>query len=227
MPNITGYVLAFNSREDIPCYVSGAGGLASASSLNLAIIPLNSEGGRLIDIEWATPGSENGISITCFDYVRAPGIVKPRADAQKVITVQDSIGGGSYKRYLVPDAYTVADYAAGTAIPAVTIPNPIIFNADCTMAIPACPGCVYKGSVILPTLTLTNYIATGYGYDASGNALVFSPTTSTATTPTLLAAAMQTNWATLLGTGTFTASGQTISYTSTNGARLGFVITQS
>lgn len=226
---LTGYVLAYNSLENINCYAAGEPG---ALGFDAGIIPCANEGGKLVGIEWATPCSTNGVSVTGFNYTKATNGTKPTADAQKVLTVQDSKNGGSYGRYLVPDDFDQADYVESCCsgcepLPAVTIPAPIIFYGECTLATPTIPGCVYKGAIQLPALTATNYVATAYGYDANGTAIVFAPTTSTGTTAALLATDMQTNWASELGTGTFVATGSNIEWTSTNGARLGFVISQT
>lgn len=231
---LTGYILAYNGRENIACYVAGAGGLASASGLENGVVPCPGDGGKLLSIDWAYPCSENGVYPTGFTYEKATGIEKPRADAQKVITILDTRNGGSYIRVLVPDAYTEADYVEGCCagcdpIAAVTIPAPILFWAECTLAAPTIPECVYQGDIYVPAFTGDNdtYTATAYGYKADGTAIVFAPTTSTGASVAALAADMQTNWASELGTGTFVASGQNILFTSTNGASVSFVVVQS
>lgn len=228
---LTGYILAYNGRENTACY---AAGLDSASGLEVGNILCPNDGGRLLSIDWALPCSENGVSVTGFDYQKATDSTKPRADAVKTIAVQDSKNGGSYKRFLVVDTFTIANYtesccAGCDPVAAVTIPAPIFFSGECTLAAPTIPGCVYQGAIDVPALTggATTYTATAYGYNAAGTAIVFAPTTSTGTSVALLAADMQTNWASELGTGTFTATGQVINFTSTNGAKVGFVITQA
>jgi hypothetical protein len=157
---ITGYQLAYNGRENLNCYVAG---LASASGLNLTPFKTTAEGGKLLGIEWALPCSDNGVAVTGFDYQKATNGTKPRADAQKVISIQDPANGGTYGRWLVEDAYTEANYVAGTAPGAVTIPAPILFGGTCLQTVPVPVPCNYQGAIVLPALTLTNYIATAYG----------------------------------------------------------------
>lgn len=228
---LTGFILAYNSLENTACYGPGT---ASALGFDAGEILCAGENGKLLGVDWAIPCSTNGVSVTGFDYQKATDGTKPRADAVKVITVQDNRFGGGYKRFFVPDAYDLAAYVAAccagcSPIAAVTIPAPIIFYAECTLATPTIPGCVYKGSVQIAALTGANttYTATGYGFDATGTAIVFAPATSTGTTVALLAASMQTNWAAELGGGTFVATGNNIEYTSANGARVGFTVAQS
>lgn len=227
---LTGYQLAYNGRANTACYKGAAD---TASGLEVTPIPC-APNGMLVSMDWALPCSDNGVTVTDFEYLRATDNTKPRADAQKVLTVQNSANGGTYGRWIVPDTYTAATWVTACCagcdpLPSVTIPAPIIFYAECTLAAPTVPGCVYKGATFIPALTggNTTFTATAYGFAADGTAIVFSPTTSTGTTVALLAANMQTNWASELGTGTFTATGNTINYTSTNGARVGFTVVQS
>lgn len=230
---LTGFQLAYNSFENTPCYVAGTDattGLANTS------IPCSQDGGKFLGLDWAIPCSNNGgVSLTGFSFVRATTNTKPRADAVKVISVLDTkFGGGSYGRWIVPDTYTESAFtlaccAGCSAIPATTTIAPILLYGECTVAAPTLPGCVFKGMFYVPALTGANttFTATGYGFDANGVAIVFSPTTSTGTTVALLAAAMTTNWASETGGGTFTAVGNTIEWTATIMATFGPTIAQS
>ena len=228
---LTGYQLAYNGQENVACY---AAGLASASGLELTPIPCAGDGGKLLGIEWAIPCSNNGgASLTGFSYQMAPTTTKPRADAVKVITVQDS-KTGTYGRWVVPDSYTTSDFveaccAGCEPLPAVTLVEPILLTGECVLAAPTIPPCVYYGEFYVQALTGTNdtYTLTAIGYDANGAAVTFSPTTVAAATPTLLAAAAQTAWASEMGTGTFTATGNTIAWTATTVKSLGTSIVQS
>lgn len=228
---LKGYQLAYNGRENVECYKAG---LASTTGLEFNGIPTPQEGGKFLGLDWALPCSDNGVSVTGFDYIRATSAVKPRPDAVKTISIQDSKNGGTYGRFLVPDAYTQAQYIDDSCTGCVTvgdplIPEPILFNGQCTTPLPVIPACVYQGALYIDPLTGANttYTATAYGFNAAGVAIVFAPATSTGTTVALLAANMQTNWASELGGGTFTANGNTINYTSANGARTGYVVVQS
>lgn len=228
---LTGYPLAIKSRENTACYAAGEPG---ALGFEAVVIPCSADGGRVLSLDWAIPGSENGVAVTCFDYQKATNSTKPRADAQKVLTVEDTRNGGKYMRILVPDSYTLGDFvtaccAGCTPIPTVSIPAPILLWAECVIQAPTPNACVFYGAIQVPALTGANttWTATGYGYKADGTAIVFSPATSTGTTIALLAASMQTNWASELGGGTFTANGNNIEFTSTLGARVGFTIAQS
>lgn len=229
---LTGYALAINSRENTACYGPGEPGALGFEAMQIPCSP--AEGAKVHSLDWALPGSENGVSVTCFDYVKATDNTKPRIDAQKVITVLNYKDGGTYLRVLVPDDYTLATFveaccAGCDPIPAVTIPPPLIGWTECVIAPPTPNNCVFYGTIQISALTGSNttWTATGYGYDANGTAIVFSPTTSTGTTVALLAAAMQTNWASELGSGTFVATGNNIEFHSTNGSRVFFVISQS
>lgn len=228
---LTGYQLTYNGRANTACY--GAG-LASAIGLELTPIPCAQDGGKLVGIDWAIPCSENGVSLTSFAFEKATGIVKPQADAVKVISVQYNTGGGTYGRWVVPDSYTASDFitaccAGCTPLPAVTIPAPFFFNGECTLVAPTIPACVYQGSFYVPALTggNTTFTATPLGFDAAGVAITFAPGTSAATTVALLAAAMQTNWAAEMGSATFTAVGNTIDWTALIAKSFAVVITQS
>lgn len=228
---LTGYRLAHNSRENTACYGPGEPG---ALGFELGIIPCPGDGGRFEGLDWAIPGSENGLTVTCFDYQKSTSSTKPRADAQLVLVVTDVRNGGSYDRWLVPDDFTVATYlescAAGSdPIGAVAIPAPIIYYSDSVQAAPTIPAATYYGAIQIPALTggHTTYTITAFGTTLAGVAIVFAPTTSTGTTVALLAADMQTNWASELGTGTFVATGSNIEWHNTNGATLGFSLTQA
>lgn len=225
---LTGFQLAYNGREITECYKAGADTASGLDRTPIACSP----NGRLVSIDWGIPCSNNGVSITGFDWQKAQGIVKPRPDAIKVITVQDSANGGTYGRWLAPDTYTAADWVTACCagcdpLPAVTIPAPIFFNGIEVM-IPCVVTVNNQAILVVPALTGVNttYTARGYAYDKNGNAIVIAPATSAGTTPALLAADMQTNWAAELGGGTFTATGNIIKYTGTTGAVVGFTITQ-
>jgi hypothetical protein len=227
----SGYILGYNGKDNTNCYKAG---VDSTTGLELGPMYSPAEGGKILSFNWYLPCSENGVTVTGFETVIATDNTKPRPDAVKTVTIQEPNPGGPYKTFLVPDDYTlatlIADFCAGCEpLPAVTIPEPIIFYAECTKAAPVIPDCVYKGAINIPALTGSNntWTATAYGYDKDGVAIVFAPTTATGTSVSLLAAAMQTAWASELGTGTFTATGNTIAFASTNGAKVGFVITQS
>lgn len=227
----SGYILGYNGKENIVCYKAG---LTSASGLEMGTMLCPGEGGKVLGIDWALPCSDNGVTVTGFDYQKATSDTKPRADAVKTITIQEPKPGGPYQTFIIPDDYNLDDWlsdccAGCDPIADVTIPEPIIFNGDCTKAAPVIPDCVYQGSIYVPPFTGSNdtYTATAYGYDKDGTAIVFSPTTATGTSVALLAAAMQTAWASELGSGTFTATGNVINFTSTNGAKVGFTIAQS
>lgn len=230
---LTGRILSENGRENVECYFTGDtptvnGGLP----IGTIATPPN---GRVIGIEWAIPCSTNGVTVTGFTYEMATNGTKPRADAVKVIVVEDVTNGGSYKKIIVPDAYTISDFveaacAGCDAIAEVTVVEPLIFmDAACYVAPPETVECNYQGSIYVEAFTGSNntYTATAYGYKADGTAIVFAPSTSTGTSVALLAADMQTNWASELGTGTFTATGNVIEFNSTNGAKIAIKIAQS
>lgn len=229
---LTGYQLTYNSYEAIACYAAGTD---AAIGLEMTNIPCSGDGGILLGIDWAIPCSNNGgASLTGFSFVRAVNGTKPRADAVKTISVQDNKNGGTYGRWIVPDSYTNADYVAACCagcdpLPSVTVTEPILFAGECTVAAPTLPGCVYQGGFYVPALTGANttFTATAYGVDANGVAVVFSPTTSTGTTVALLAADMTTDWATEMGSGTFTAVGNTIEWTGRIVAKFDVTIVQS
>jgi hypothetical protein len=229
---LTGFQLAYNSFENAACYVAGTD---ATTGLENTAIPCAQDGGKFLSLDWAIPCSNNGgVSLSGFSFIRATTNTKPRADAVKVITVLDTKAGGTYGRWIVPDNYTASAFvlaccAGCSAIPAVVTISPILLSGECTVVAPTLPGCVYKGMFYVPALTNgnTTFTATGYGFDANGGALTFSPATSAGTTVALLAAAMQTNWATLVGSGTFTAVGNTIEWTATGMAKFGPTIAQS
>lgn len=227
---LTGRILHENGRDNVECYAAGTNGNLPIGTLKCA-----GENGKFNSLEWATPCSDNGVTVTKFAYeMAAAGSTKPRADAVKVIVVEDTTNGGSYKKALVPDTYEIADFVAACcagcdAIADVNVPAPFIFNGVCVLAAPTIPACVNEGSIYVDALTGANttFTATPFGYKADGTLITFAPATSTGTTVALLAADMQTNWASELGTGTFTATGNVIVWTSTNGAKLAFSIAQS
>lgn len=229
--SLTAHILQENGRNNIECYAAGTNG-----NLPVGILPCSQDGGRFLALEWAIPCSSNGITIDDFSFTMAtPGSsTKPRPDAVKVLVIEDIKFGGSYKKAIVPDAYEIADFVSACCagcdpIADVTVVDPEIFNGACTLAAPTLPGCVYTGSFYVAALTggNTTFTATPHGYDASGTAIVFSPTTSTGTTPALLATDMQTNWASEMGSGTFTATGNVIVWTATILATLAINIVQS
>jgi hypothetical protein len=229
--SLTGYPLAINSAENIACY--GAGNPATIG-FDLAIVRCPQDGAVDLSLDWALPCTENGITVAGFNYQKAVNATKPRADAVKVLTVIDYTRAGEYKRFFVTDAYTLSDYntaccAGCTPLPAVTIPAPILGWTECVLPTPPANPCVYFGSLYVAPLTGTNdtWTVTPTGKDAAGNAIVFAPTTSASTTLAGLVAAMNTNWASELGSGTFTLNGNNINYSSTNGATLGFTVVQS
>lgn len=228
---LTARILSDNGRDNIDCYAAGVNGNLPVGTLACA-----NEGGRVLGLEWATPCSLNGVTVTRFDYqmANAGSVTKPRADSVKVIVIEDTRDSGRYKKALVPDAYEIATFiaacCAGCApIADVTVPPPFIFNGACVLAAPAASACSNQGSVYVDALTGANttYTATPLGFTAAGVPIVFAPATSTGTTVALLAASMQTNWAAELGSGTFTATGNVIYWTSVNGAKLALSIVQS
>lgn len=227
---LTGYQLAYNSRENIECYKAG---LDSASGLEVTPVPC-APNGHSASVEWGIPCSNNGVSHTGFNWQKATNATKPRADAIKTLTILNVSSGGSYGRWLVPDSYTISDWVAACCagcdpLPATTIVQPVIFSGA-KYTIPAGASTSgYQAVINVPAFTGTNntYTATGYANDANGNAITFAPATSTGTTVAALAANMQTNWGSELGGGTFTATGNTITYKGTTGASVGFTIAQS
>lgn len=228
---LTGRILQVNGRDNVECYAAGTNGNLPVGTLRCA-----GENGRILGLEWALPCSDNGVTVTSFSYQFAPAgsTTKPRADAVKVIVIEDTMNGGSYQKAIVPDTYEISTHveaccAGCDPIPDVTVPEPFIFQGACVKAAPSLPACVYEGSIYVPAFTGSNntYTATPFGYDANGTAITFAPSTATGTSVALLAAAMQTAWASELGTGTFTATGNVIVFTSTNGASVAFSITQS
>lgn len=228
---LTGFQLAYNSFENFSCFTAGTD---ATTGLDNTAIPCAQDGGKFLGLDWAIPCSNNGgVSLTGFSFVKATNSTKPRADAVKVISVLDTKAGGAYGRWIVPDTYTQSAFvlaccAGCTPIPAVTTIAPILLSGECTVAAPTLPGCVYKGMFYIPALTGSNttFTATGYGFLA-GVPITFSPATSTGTTVALLAAAMTTNWATLVGAGTFTAVGNTIEWTATAMSTFGPTTAQS
>ncbi len=227
---LTARILSRNGRDNIECYAAGTNG-----NLPVGVIPC-APNGRALQLEWAIPCSTNGVTVTGFDYQLAVAGVstKPRVDAVKVIVVEDVINGGSYQKAIVPDAYELADYVtaccSGCApIANVTVVEPLILNGECVLPAPTLNPCVYNGSFFVPALTGANttYTLTALGYDAAGASVTFAPTTVSATTPALLAAAAQTAWASEMGTGTFTATGSVINWTALIVKTLGTSITQA
>lgn len=225
---LTARILQENGRDNIECYAAGTNG-----NLPVGIIPC-APNGRTLGLEWAIPCSTNGVTVTSFNYVMATDGTKPRADAIKVIVIEDVANGGSYKKAIVPDAYTISDWLAACCagcdpIADVTAVEPFIFNGECTVAAPTLPGCVFKGSFYVPALTggNTTFTATPLGYNADGGAITFAPGTSTGTTVALLAADMQTNWAAEMGVATFVATGNVIEWTATIAASFAVTIAQS
>lgn len=232
---LTARILQENGRNNIECYSAGVNG-ASAGTLPIGLLLAASEGGRVLGLEWAIPCSTNGVTVEDFAYTMAtPGSsTKPREDAVKVIVVEDIKFGGSYKKAVVPDAYELSTFLVATCagcspVPDVTLVDPQIYNGGCTLAAPTLPGCVYTGSFYVAPLTGSNttFTATANGYAADGTEIVFSPTTEAGTTVALLATAMQTGWASEMGSGTFTPSGNTIVWTATICATLAINIVQS
>lgn len=230
---LTGYQLVCNGKANVACAKLVAV-TDALSGLELTPIPCANEGGRLIGIDWAIPCSENGVTVTDYSFEKAVDNTKPRPDAIKTISVQTNSGGGSYGRWIVPDNYTTNDFVAACCagcdpLPDVTIPAPIILNGECTKAVPSPVPCVYQGDFYVPALTGSNttFTATAYGEDANGAVVVFAPTTSAGTTVALLAADMTTNWATEMGSGTFTASGNSILWTGTTVKSFSVTIVQS
>lgn len=228
---LTGRILQENGRDNIECYGPGTNG-----NLPVGTLPCAGEGGRYLGLYWALPCSTNGVTVTEFDYQLAVAGVttKPRADAVKVIVIEDVKNGGSYKKALVPDTYEVSDFVAACCagcdpIEDVTVPAPFIFNGFCVPQAPTFPACVTNGAIFVDALVSPNntFTATPFGYTSTGALITFSPATATGTSVALLAAAMQTAWATEMGSGTFTATGNVITFTSTNGATLAFSIAQS
>lgn len=227
---LTAHILHENGRDNVQCYAAGTNG-----NLPVGVLPC-APVGQFLMLEWAIPCSTNGVTATSFAYEMAVAGVstKPRADAVKVLVIIDVTNGGSYKKAIVADDYEIADYveaccAGCDPIPDVTIVAPFIFNGVCVLPAPSTPSCVYDGAIYVPALTggATTFTATPLGFTAAGVPITFAPATSTGTTVALLAADMQTNWASELGTGTFTATGNVITFTSTNGASVAFTITQA
>ncbi len=227
---IRAFQLAYSTRENIECYKAGTD---AGTGLELTAFHTPKEGGKLLGVEWAIPCSTNGVALTGFDYQKATSNTKPRPDAVKVFTVLDTKNGGNWGRWIVPDTYTSDDYygycETCVAVASVTVIAPYLFNGECVIQPIVIPACVNNGALYVEPFTGTNntYTATPYGFDAAGTPIVFAPGTSVGTSVALLATAMQTNWAAELGTGTFTANGNVITYTSTNGARVSFTIAQS
>lgn len=229
---LTGRILQENGRDNVECYT----GAVANANLPVGVLKCPGENGILRGLEWAIPCSDNGVTVTSFAYEMAVAGVsaKPRADAVKVIVVEDILNGGSYKKAIVPDAYEIADFVAACCagcdpIADVTPALPFIFNGICVLDAPVLPACSNEGAIYVDAFTGSNntYTATPLGFTAAGVAITFAPSTATGTSVALLAAAMQTAWATELGTGTFTATGNVIVFTSTNGAKVAFTIAQS
>lgn len=230
---LTGYQLEYNGKANVACakLVAVTGAL---SGLELTPIPCANEGGRLIGIDWAIPCSENGVTVTGYSFEKAVDNTKPRPDAIKTISVQTNSGGGSYGRWIVPDTYTTNDFVAACCagcdpLPDVTMPAPIILNGECTKSVPTPVACVFQGDFYVPALTggNTTFTATPYAEDVNGTPIAFSPATSAGTTVALLATDMTTNWATELGSGTFTVSANSILWTGTAAAKFSVTIVQS
>lgn len=226
---LTARILHQNGKDNVECYAAGTNG-----GLPVGILPCYQDGGRFIGLEWAIPCSDNELTVQSFAYSMATDNTKPREDAVKVLVVEDIKFGGSYQKAIVSDTYAIADYveaccAGCDPIPDVTIVEPQLFGGVCTLAAPTIPGCVYTGSFYVPALTggNTTFTATANGYNAAGTEITFAPATSTGTTVALLATDMQTNWASEMGTGTFTATGNVVVWTATIVASLSVNIAQS
>jgi len=232
--SLTGRIIQRNGKDNFECYAAGTNG-----SLPVEVVP-TAPVGRIIGMEWATPVSYEGQIVDGFVYQKAKtdgsdSASPPRADSVKVIVIEDVTNGGSYQKVLVGNSYSISDFLAAACagcdpLPDVTVPEPfILLNADCAKDLPVIPECTYSGSIYVPAFTGSNntYTATPLGFKADGTAIVFSPGTATGTSVALLAAAMQTAWASELGSGTFTADGNTIVFESTNGAKVSFSIAQS
>lgn len=192
------------------------------------------EGGEIIAWEWAIPYTEDGLTVAGFNYEIATGNTKPRPDAIKTFTLLKKMGGG-YVKVAVADNYALTTFvtaccAGCSEITAPTIVAPLLDQPmECVTAIPVCPPCTYTVNIPVAPFTGTNdtYTATGYCIDANGNVVTLSPTTATGTSVALLAAAAQTAWASELGSGTFTAVGNSITVTSSVCANFGMSIVQS
>ncbi len=225
---ITGQILEVNGIPNLSCYPG-----------NLPIGSVNCEGGannaKFQQIEWATPISRDGLTVSGFQYDKATDSTPLYDDSFKVVLVLEGQGLGSYKRVVIPNDWTIADLIAACCagcepIEDVTVPEPIIFGlVQCVAPAETCPACVYNQVIDVPALTGSNdtYTATPVGTNLAGADIVFSPTTVSAASLAALATAAQTAWATELGSGTFTASGTTLTVTGTNIGSLYIGIAQS
>lgn len=209
---LTGKILEENGMLNLACYLTG--------NFPDGAIPCAQDGGKLLGFEWATPTSNNGVSVTGFNFSKATNSTPPAPDAFKVILVQDNKYTGSYSRFLVPNAYTLGDFvtaccAGCTPIAAVTIPKAIISPVFTETAAMVCPSPT-KRSVFPLLAGGSNYVMNGYCVDANGVPVALSPTSVTAATAPLLADAAETAWGTALGTGVFTFENDVLTVTYTD-----------
>lgn len=223
---ITGKLLSENLNPQLACY---------PANLPTTVFGCVGANWKWLSFQWATPVTNNGMTITSFSYTKAIDsvITPPSPDSFKTLLVQWAEELGSYRRIVVPNNYLFADVnalcATNGTIPAVTIPTPIIPSYQGVIIGNAvCATPVYTTSTDAGAITgFTNYILTPTGYDLTGAAITFSPTTVTSTTVAGLATAAQTAWATILGTGTFTANGTVITATGTNFSSLALTISKT
>lgn len=208
---LTGKVLQYNSTVHAEYY---------PSNLPTRSIFCEKDGAKVLGLFWATPRSSNGgLSVTDFKYTNAGGATpKPTTDSILTMLIQEEKGLSPYYYVVVPDNYTISTFTAAccdgcAAIADVTIPEPIFNPAICVPDFPTeCPPCENTIFVHVPALEegFDDYTATATCTDEDGNVVAMSPETVTAATPTLLAAAAQTAWASELGGGTFTLVGENI-----------------
>lgn len=225
---ITGQILEVNGIPNLSCYPS-----------NLPIGSVNCEGGannaKFQQLEWATPVSKDGLTVSGFQYDKATDSTPLYADSFKVVLVLEGQGLGSYKKVVIPNDWDISDLIAACCagcdpIDAVTVPDPIINGlVQCVAPAETCPACVYTYVLDVPALTGSNdtFTATPSGTNVAGTAISFSPTTVSAATLSALATAAQAAWATELGSGTFAASGTTLTVTGTNIGTLSIAVVQS
>lgn len=166
--------------------------------------------------EWFIPTVANGV---LKGYSRRKSSTKPTPDSVKTVRVKDFESGNIYW-LLIADNGTEAlfnDHCAAccdnqTPMPDVTVPAPLIEEPGCCEA-PQPVSCNYNYFAIAPALP----VGAAYSLNASKNGTPLTPAAPGAGFASLAALVSwaNTNWAAF---GTFSVSGQKVTFTSADGA---------
>lgn len=196
---LTGKIVEVNGAKFINCY---------PNNFPIGTVPGEQDGAKVLGLYWATPISNNGVTVTDWQYSQANGSTPPTADSFKTLCIQEDKDFATYKYVLVPNDYTISAFVTANCsgcspIAAVVVPDPIIVNTVCVKDDPECPPCSYKSVITLPS-------GSDYTIEGFCNGMALSPASVTGADATAAAAAAQSAWGSALGSGTFVASGNTI-----------------